>query len=429
MIMSNISVKDFISVNSVNDFIKSTNHKKNIHIIVSGYKLGKRGVPYAVNGRNMLTGENVKVRLATAEEYARFYTSPNENINVRLEKAENAIKYRPHFMELAYFRGDRGAPKNGVLTFSDIRVDDDGTLIGRWPNVVISDPSREVAVVCDYQVFTHLKKPFILAMFSREAVSSEDITREKLDHMFSGRLLDTQSPMQTNVTTVVDFGDETATFTFFPNQIKEAKLVGIINVDVVTTYRPPQSLEEAIVNTTIKEQTSLTAATVIAAKAGIPFDAVKYDAAKINEGTIEHHRKLYDSVKNGTTRAVFIPGATLLTTKSASQAILGLKKDRDGNMKNITTNESRLKGAGYVSGVLGIQHTAVGCREPIPPMVRSLYTDNAIPDLNSVNFIRRNTQDLGQEIFKKIYGDAPSSRMNGNTPPQHDADDDKPSPF
>ena len=427
MIMSNLSV---------NDFIKSTNHKSkvqknNIHIIVSGYKFGKRGVPYAVNGRNMLTGENVKVRLATVEEYARFYTSPNENINVRLEKAENAIKSRPNFMELAYFRGDRGAPENGVLTFSDIRIDDDGTLIGRWPNVVMSDPSREVAVVCDYQVFTRLqKKPFILAMFSREAVSSEDITREKLDHMLSGRLLDTQSPMQTNVTTVVDFGDGMGAFTFFPKQIKETKTVlkkgHNTNVDA---YRTPQGLEESILNTTIKEQASLTAATVIAAKAGIPFDAVKYDAAKINEGTIEHHRKLYDSLKDGTYKVVFIPGATLLTTKSASQAILGLKKERNGNMKNITTNESRLNGAGYVSGVLGIQHTAVGCREPIPPMVRSLYTDNAIPDLNSVNFIRRNTQDLGQEIFKKIYGDAPFSQMNGNTLPQHDTDDDRPSPF
>ena len=439
---------------SVNDFIKSTNHKSkvqknNIHVIVSGYERDDNGVAYAVNGKNMLTGENVKVRLATTEEYARFFTPPDDDMNVRLEKAKKALSNRPSIAEFAAIRKARGVPENGVLTFSDTRVDNDGTIVGRWPNIVVNVPDIEAAVVCDYQVRTRLvnegtpeKKTisYILAMFSREAVSSEDITREKLDHMFSGRLLDTQSPMQTNVTAVVNFGDGMGTFTFFPHQIKETQTVtkNGRNTNVVT-YRPPQSLEEAILNTVIRNPSAMAAAAIIAAKSDISFFDIPcdYDALEKAEKTndnkndnkkdpLKKYEDLYKDVKNDTYKIVFIPGASLHTTKFASQAILGLKDDGDGNVKKITTNEARLKGAGYVSGVLGIRHISAETEQSVPAVVKSLYTDTFILDQNDINFIRRETKDVGQEIFKKIYGDAPSSQMNSNATPQHDTNDDEP---
>ena len=445
MIMSNLSV---------NDFVKSTKRKSkapknNIHVIVSGYERDDNGVAYAVKGKNMLTGENVKVRLATVEEYARFFTKSDSYMNVRLDHAKQALRNRPEISDFGALRKARGVPENGVITFSDIRVDDDGTIIGRWPNTVIIDPDIEAALLCDYQVRTRLVNEgtadqkttaFILAMFSREAVSSEDITREKLDHMLSGRLLDTQSPMQTNVTTVVDFGDGMGTFTFFPNQIKETKTVlkDGHNTDV-NVYRSPQGLEESILNKVIRNPTIMAAAVAIAAKAGIPFDDIPadYDILEQIEAEARNtkeedeeidirgkYKDLYDSVKDGTYKVVFIPGASLYATKFASQAILGLKDDGNGNMKETITNESRLKGAGYVSGVLGIRHISAGTEKPIQATVKSLYTDSFILDQNDINFVRRGARDVGQEIFKKIYGDAPSSQINANTTPQHDTDDE-----
>jgi len=434
--MSELSVSDFIKHNE-----KPKSQTRNVHVIVSGYDRDDRGVAYAVNGKNMLTGEDVKIRLASAEEYAKFYTSPKVDNDVRLTKAENAIKRRPSFAEFASARGARAVPENGVLTFSDVRHDSDGTLIGRWPNVVVNDPTIEAAVVCDYQIRTGIANkgtsnqkeiPYILAMFSREAISADEATPQKLERMFSGKLLDTQSTLQTNVTTVVGLKDGTCTFTFFPHQIKE-------EVNGKPSFRSPQNLQEAFKNTTITNSASLAAAAVIAAKAGMSFDEIKYNASKINENEVKKYRELFDGVKNDTIKAVFIPGASLHTSKFTAQAILGLKDDGKGNVQSAKTNESRINGAGYVSGVLGIRHTSVESGQTVPAIVKSLYTDNYVPNQDSDSFIRRETKDIGKDVFEKIYGEDQSAELNSDKNLQDGEDydvsyseelsDDEPSPF
>lgn len=416
---SDLSIKDFVQHKE-----KPANRNRNVHIIVGSYERDKKGVAYAVNGKNMRTGEDVTIRLATAEQYAKFYTSPKEDWNVRLEKSEKAISRRPNITEFASARGSRAVPENGVLTFSDVRVDDDGTLIGRWPNMVVNDPAIEAAVVCDYQVRTGIagkgtaqqkKIPYILALFSREAVSSEEINREKLDKMFSGKLLDTGSELSTNVTAIVGFNDGTkGTFTLFPQKIKQ---VG----NEQQPFRSPQNVDEVFANTKLVNSASITAATIIAAKAGIDFDQLKFG---IRTNADEKYKRLYESVKNGEIKVIFVPGASLHPSKYTSQAILGLKDDGRGNISEAKTNESLLNGSGYVSGVLGIRHTSAETGQVVPAFVKSLFTDDRVPNPKSEFFIRRELTDIAEDIFRKQYGNDQSLEANADIGNETSVDDD-----
>lgn len=395
---------------SVANFLKkkhSLNFKKrNIHVIVSGYKRNKDGVAFAVNGKDMLTGKNVTIQLATAEQYARLYTSPKDDWSIRLENAEKAITRRPSIAEFASARGSRSVPENGILTFSDIQQEEDGTIIGRWPNVVINNPEYEAAVACDYQVRVGIsgkgtenqkKVPYILAMFSREAVSSNDITREKLDKMFSGTFLDTKSDLRTNVTTVVGFKDGTkGAFTLFPPKIKQEN-------DEKNPFRSPRNLDEVFSNITFTKSTSpslIAAAVVIAAKADIDFEQLK-----IKTDADEKYKQLYESVKKGDVKVAFVPGASFHISKYTQQAILGLKVDNDGTPRTANTNESKINGAGYVTGILGVRYISSETERVVPAFVKSLYTDNRVPDQKSHFFVKLEASDVGENIFNKMYGD------------------------
>ncbi|WP_320188633.1 hypothetical protein RMS29_027665 (plasmid) [Agrobacterium rosae] len=377
----------------------------NVHVKVEDYLRDQQGRAYAVQGTNLKDGSEVVIRLADPDRFAKLYLNPNEDLALRVKQAEEQIARRTTMREIGAARGNKAVPIDGVISISNVRPDlENGELYGRWPNAVVTDPEKEVAIPATFEVRTTLAKhdgkefktAFIQAYFPKSALPSEEVNRAALDKMLSGRLLDTGADMRTNIAVTVKLEDETGTYAFRPKMTQDASGAYTTTKDVETALSGKITrLNEAV------------AAVAVAAKAGIPFENLHIELPNQVGDKHDALRSLYESVADGSTPATFIPGATLQPSRFMVDAVLGRKVDQNGNVSNVRTPEQDLVDRGFVNGMLGVRYISNETGEIVSPVVKAMFPDGKLQKKESEYFVRHDLAAVGYETFLATH--SPSS--------------------
>ncbi len=374
----------------------------NIHVKVADYLRDEQGRAYAVQGINLKDGSEVVIRLADAERFAKLYLNPNDDLSLRVQQAEQQIAKRTTMREIGAARGNKAVPIEGVISISNVRPDlENGELYGRWPNAVVTDPDKEVAMPATFEVRTTLSKhdgkefktAFIQAYFPKSALSSDDVDRAELDKMLSGQLLDTGAELRMNIAVTIKLDDETGTYAFRPKMTQ----------DETGKYTTTKDVEAALAGK-ITRLNEAVAAVAVAAKAGIPFEQLRIELPNQVGDKTEALQDLYESVADGSTPATFIPGATLQPSRFMVDAILGRKIDQDGKETTVRTPEQDLADRGYVSGMLGVRYVSNETGEIVSPVVKAMFPDGRLYKKDSDYFVRHDLAAVGYETFLKTQG-------------------------
>lgn len=387
-----LSVRDFRAKNA-----SGAKNLGNVHVLVEDYVRDQQGRAIAVQGVNLKDGNEVVIKLADAERFARLYLNPNQDMNLRVQIAEQQIAKRTQMREIGAARGNKAVPIGGVMSISNVRPDlESGELYGRWPNAVVTDPEKEMAMPAVFEIRTTVSKnaegkefktAFIQAYSLNDALPAEKVDRAALDRMLSGQLTNTGAELRTNLAVTVQLGDETATYAFRPKMAQTE-----------SGYATTKSVEEAL-SGKITRLSEAAAAVAIAAKADIPFeklDIVLPNAAGDKRGEL---LALYEGVKDGTVPATFIPGATLQPSRFTVDAILGRKLNNEGKMVEVKTPEQDLTDRGFVKGVLGVRYVSNETGEIVQPVVKAVFPDSKLPQKDSDYFVRYDLSSVGYDAF------------------------------
>lgn len=408
----------------------------NVHVKVEDYLRDGQGRAYAVQGTNLKDGSEVVIRLADAERFAKLYLNPNDDLALRVQQAEQQIAKRTTMREIGAARGNKAVPIDGVISISNVRPDlENGELYGRWPNAVVTDPEKEIAMPAIFEVRTTLAKhdgkdfktAFIQAYFPKSALTSEQVDRAALDKMLSGQLLDTGSELRTNIAVTIKLGDETGTYAFRPKMAK----------DGAGNYTTTKDVETAL-SGKITRLNEAVAAVAVAAKAGISFEKLHLELPNQIGDKYEALQSLYSSVEDGSTPATFIPGATLQPSRFMVDAVLGRKLDQDGKFATVRTPEQDLADRGFVNGMLGVRYISNETGEIVSPVVKSMFPDGKLNKKESDHFVRYDLAAVGYDTFlatqtpspddtPRLGHIEPASQMSAEqSPPSQDysADDD-----
>lgn len=403
----------------------------NVHVQVEDYLRDENGRAYAVQGFNLKDGSEVTIRLADAERFAKLFLNPNEDLALRVKAAEQQIAKRTTMREIGASRGNKAVPVGGVISISSVRPDfETEDLYGRWPNAVVSDPNIELALPAVFEVRSKLVKPpsgrefktaYINAYFPRQAKSGNDVDRAALDRMLSGKLNDTGAPFRTNLAVTVQLGGETATYAFRPKQIKMGE----------NEYRSTQSVQEALA-TPLKKLNDAAAAVAVAAKADIPFEQLHFELHERDADKLPALQKLYKQVSDGTVPVTFIPGATMQPSRFTTDALMGQKRNDAGEVSASNTPEQAFLDRGFVSGVLGVRYIAAENGAIIDPIVKAIFSDEALPKKGSEYFIRHDLEAVGHRAFVSTHPELQDSprlgHMEREPEPDTALDADKPKP-
>lgn len=378
----------------------------NIHVQVEAYiRDEKTNIAVAVQGINLKTGEEVTIGLADGDRYARFYTSADDDMSIRLEAAKKATRLRSTIGEYAGKNGNKSVPADGVITFSDVRRDhSDQRLYGRWLNAVTTDPNTEIALKGAFQVNSFRAKDrngdaftsyYIQGTFPDRAKAGEDLTRDDVDMFLSASLLHTDAPLRTNIAVTVALYGEVETW------VLKSPMVRQEDGSVITA-----SGLEAALSAGLNGNDALAGAAV-AATVGIPFDQIKFG----EKADVDACVQVYDFVASGEAKVVVTPGATMAPTKFQVMAFAGQRQDQDGNIKSVNNIDKHWPKRGYEYGVVGLRYVSAASEQIIEPKVKAIFADERLADAKSDFFVRKDLNYIGEQTFNAVYGPEVLNRM------------------
>lgn len=371
----------------------------NIHLQVEAYiRDEKTNVAVAVQGINLKTGEEAIIGLADGDRYARFYTSSNDDMSIRLETAKKATSGRATISEYAGKKGNKTVPTDGVITFSDVRRDHSNQLLyARWLNAVTTDPNTEIALKGAFQVNSFRAKDrngdaftsyYVQGIFPDRAKAGEDLTRDDVDMFLSASLLHTDAPLRTNIAVTVALYGEVETW------VLKSPMVRQEDGSVITA-----SGLEAALSAGLNGNDALAGAAV-AATVGIPFDQINFG----EKADVDACAQVYDFVASGDAKVVVTPGATMAPTKYQALAFAGQRLDKEDKIVPVNNIDKHWPKRGYEYGVVGLRYVSAASEQIIEPKIKAIFADERLADVKSDFYVRKDLNYIGEQTFNAVYG-------------------------
>lgn len=404
-----VSLSDF--TRGRNPDLSQSTSLGNVHLKIEDYGRAPNGVMVA-NGTDLRTGQEMSIALAGVDEFVKLYTHSDEDIGKRRSGAEKVVANRPTLSEYSSKRGNKAVPKDGVVTFTDVRPDyDSGQLYARWLQGMVHIPGAETALKGTFEVRSRLGKDNSGKEFTAHTINFIDTNRSidlsasadprsELDSILSGQLPTTKdAPVRTGVMVSAKIGDEVGSWSVSSPR----EMVGEgANKQYVTVPGI-----DALLNRKHNDYAAVPA-TILAARAGRDFDSLTFDLK--NAGMMDSLRGLYDGVKNGSIRVAVTPTAQFSPSRFQNNALQGIKVAQDGSVKEARTPETNLVGRGYFDGVVGVRFEAQsnGNNTIIEPVVKAIASDERLPAQSSDKFQKMDLRAVGERVMEALAEPAPS---------------------
>lgn len=314
---------------------RAVQNVKNIALRVEEFDVEKN----AATGVNIETGEVQTVYMVTKAEFAKLYVNPQQHTNdkARMDQAERSLKKQPHVKKMA---SDARSPET-VIQFQSVKQlnNEGGRLVARWANAVTTDSEREFAARAQVKVNIvpardgREERRRITAYLIDQTVSA---SRDSVDAAYNGRLR-------------ADVGTDP----FEETRIARPFLVSVVDdnkrVESATVYQMWDS-EAADVRTGIDAvfdqkvgRFEVMAMSALAAKVGMPVEAVKFDVDEngkygIRAADVPEFEKVrqavYEAAQQGQLAVTITPGVQALTMKHLKDTLM--TAEQGGRGMNLT---------------------------------------------------------------------------------------------
>lgn len=339
----------------------------------------------AVHGTNIATGESMTIRMASSKEFAALFVNRDkfDTDEKRMTEAARQTRKQPSATSMA-----EKVKEGGVMQMQNVVIDNNGDHVARWANAVITDPSNQAAMSAMVEIYKPREdkadKPIRTATIVQVSDSFVPVP-DKLDaveNLLSNNRdggLPFSFDARTGVTVAVTTEEESKSFRLMTGWDKDNEVVVAGLQENVT--REPKDFREA------------NAQTLLAAKAGIPFEDLKAPSA--TEGyDPQYLGSLYEAVQNGDVDVSVAP--------TIQGKLMPYVRDRviDSEVAQDKGKGARLSNRGYFEAHIGIEQGGLveGTNERYPTGVREIANTGYLRATNDEKF----TPIYGGEIAGRI---------------------------
>lgn len=339
----------------------------------------------AVHGTNIATGESMTIRMPSTKEFAALFVNRDrfDTEEKRLTEAARQTRKQPTASSMA-----EKVKEGGVMQMQNVVIDNNGDHVARWANAVITDPANQAAMSAMVEIYKPRDdkpdKPMRTATIVQvnEAFVPSPDKLDAVENLLSNNRdggLPFSFDAKTGVTVAVSTEDESKGFRLMTGWDSENEVVIEGLQENIT--REPYDFREA------------NAQTMLAAKAGIPFEDLK--APSKTEGyDPEYLGSLYEAVQNGDVDVSVAP--------TIQGKLMPFVRDRviDSEVRQDGGQGARLSNRGYFEAHIGIEQGGLveGTNERYPTGIREIANTGYLRATNDEKF----TPVYGGEIAGRI---------------------------
>jgi len=339
----------------------------------------------AVSGYDISSGESVTVRMPSTKEFAALFVNRDrfDTEEKRLTEAARQTRKQPTAASMA-----EKVKEGGVMQMQNVVRDNNDDLVARWANAVITDPSNQAAMSAMIEVnkprddkpdaprrsatIVQVDEAFVPSPEKLDAV--ENLLSNNKD---GGMAFNFEA--KTGVTVAVSTEEESKGFRLMTGWDADEK-ASIQGLEANVT-RQPYDFREA------------NAQTLLAAKAGIPFEQLS--APEKQDGyDAEYLSGLYEAVQNGDVDVSVAP--------TIQGNLMPFVRDRiiDSELRQDEGKGARLSNRGYFEAHIGLEQgkTIEDSNDRYPTGVREVAATGFLRATNDEKF----TPVWGGEIAARI---------------------------
>lgn len=332
----------------------------------------------AISGYDISSGESLTIRMPTTKEFAALFVN-RENFDTdekRLNEASRQTRKQPTAASMA-----EKVKEGGVMQMQNVVRDNNGDLIARWANAVITDPSNQAAMTAMVEVIKPRndnpdapRRAANIVQVNESFVPSPD-KLTTVDNLLSNNKdggMAFNFEAKTGVTVAVTTEEESKGFRLMTGWDPEEK-APIQGLEANVTRQPYDNREA-------------NAQTLLAAKAGIPFE--RLSAPEKEDGyNAEYLNELYEAVQNGKVEVSIAP--------TIQGNLMPYVRDRviDSELRQEQGNGAKLSNRGYFEAHIGLEqgNTIKDSNDRYPTGVREIAT--------TTGFLRPTTDDKHTPVW------------------------------
>jgi hypothetical protein len=337
------------------------------------------------NGVNMETGEQMSIRMANVDEFARHYAPRRiETDAERQAWAERSIAKQPSAKDQSR-KGDIG----GVIQMQNVKELPNGDHIARWNNYLTTSPDNQAAFAAEVEIFHRERKNEhnetrswrdIKAILVDDAFPMEDpSSAAKVENLLSNnsqRLLPMDFDVKTAAVVVLTIdGDEEKRYgRVFTEYDKEAKR-SVLGADHNIT-RPTTSSYEAL------------GQLALAATMDIPFERLQHGNVQGGDDP-EYARAMYDAIQSGDVKVSVAPQIQGNVMKHLDDELVATKDSPKG-----------FANRGFFQAHVGMEKGGLikDSNEVYDGSFRQILDSSFTADKTSTNFVQRNIGEITSAI-------------------------------
>jgi hypothetical protein len=338
------------------------------------------------NGVNIETGEQMSIRMASADEMARLYAPRRiETDAERQSWGERQVAKQPTAKEQSR-KGDIG----GVIQMQNVKELPNGDHIARWNNYVSTSPEDQTAFKAEVEIFHRERKDNdgttrnwrdVKAVLIDESFPAEDpAAAAKIENLLSNnsqRELPMDFSVRTAAVVVLTVDDDPEkrygrVFTEFDKESRQPVFGAEHNIT-----RPTTSGYEAI------------GQTALAAVMDIPFEKLQHSKVDREKFDPEFARAVYDAVQSGDVKVSIAPQIQANVMQHLDDALVR-EKDQGKGLAN----------RGFFSAHVGMEKGGLkeDSNESYDGSFRQILATSFTPDKTQPSFVQRNIGEITSAI-------------------------------